>query len=169
MSFSTDGICQIALVVEDIEATVKRYEKLFNLKDLKIEPLPKSKDIPAYFHNQPGDFSGCKICAFKLGPVVLEMVEPDEKPSPWRTFLDAHGQGVQHIGFVVDDKYAALESLEGIGCKPFHVGYFPDMTYVFVDAMDKLGVDFNIKQAGENNREKIARLVAKPDEPVDSI
>ena len=169
MGIKTDGICQIALVVKDIEATVKLYENMFGLSDLRIDPLPKAKDVPAYYRGRPGDFSGCRICAFKLGNMVLEMVEPDEKPSPWKEFLDAHGQGVQHIGFQVDDKYEALAALEAEGCKPTHVGYFPSMTYVFVDTNEKFGIDFNIKQAGEDNNEKIAKLLAKPSESIDSI
>ncbi|HEY5584371.1 MAG TPA: VOC family protein [Ruminiclostridium sp.] len=169
MGINTDGICQIALVVSNIEDTVKQYEKAFGLKDLKIEFLPETKNIPAYFKGQLGDFSGCRICAFKLGSVALEMIEPDEKPSPWREFLDTHGQGVQHIGFLVDDKYEALKTLEDEGCKPFHVGYFPNMTYVFVDTLSKFGVDFNIKQANEHNEEKIAKLLSKPNESITSI
>jgi len=43
------------------------------------------------------------------------------------------------------------------------------MTYVFVDTLDKLCVDFNIKQVDENNSEKISKLVAKPSEPIDLI
>ncbi len=169
MSIKTDGICQIALVVNDIESVAKHYEEMFGLEGLKIEYLPKPDKIPAYFRQQPGDFSGCRICAFKLGPVVLEMIQPDDKPSPWKEFLDKHGQGVQHIGFITDDKYTALDTLERVGCRPFHVGYFPDMTYIFIDAAEKFGVDFNIKQTNENNRDKIAKLLAMPDKPIDSI
>ncbi|NLL67279.1 MAG: lactoylglutathione lyase [Clostridiaceae bacterium] len=169
MSIKTDGICQIALVVRDIEAMVRNYEKMFGLKGLKIENLPKPDKIPAYYRGKPGDFSGCKICSFKLGPVVLELVQPDDKPSPWRDFLDKHGQGVQHIGFMTGDKYTALEELEKVGCKPFHVGYYPDLTYIFVDAAEQFGVDFNIKQGNESNREKISRMLAMPDKPIDSI
>jgi len=169
MSIKTDGICQIALVVRDIEATVRNYEEMFGLKGLKIENLPKPNEIPAYYRGKPGDFSGCKICAFKLGPVVLELVQPDDTPSPWKEFLDKHGEGVQHIGFMTEDKYAALEDLEKLGCKPFHVGYYPNLTYIFVDTAGKFGVDFNIKQGNEHNEEKIAKLLATPDEPIDSI
>jgi len=55
---------------------------------------------------------------------------------------------------------------------PFQEPYspaFPSMTYVFVDTHEKFGVDFNIKQSGEDNNEKIAKLLAKPREPIDSI
>jgi methylmalonyl-CoA/ethylmalonyl-CoA epimerase len=72
--------------------------------------------------------------------------ETDENPSTFREFLDAHGQGVHHIGFQVGEaRDAVVEDLEAAGYTMRTVGMYPDGSWTIVDSEDKLGVNLNIK------------------------
>jgi methylmalonyl-CoA/ethylmalonyl-CoA epimerase len=52
----------------------------------------------------------------------LQLCEPNDSPSPQRKFLDRTGDGVFHIGFVVDDVDDATEQIHSLGMKTWMYG-----------------------------------------------
>jgi len=44
-----------------------------------------------------------KIATADLGPVKLELIQVIHGEPPHRDFLDLHGEGLQHIGFYVEN------------------------------------------------------------------
>jgi hypothetical protein len=94
---------------------------------------------------------------------VLELVQPGAKAGPWKDRLDKHGEGLQHISFIVPDRKKAQGELQAVGApKPYHIGYWPGGTYSFTDSVAQLGVEVNIK-TDDDNVPKKAQLLADPD------
>jgi len=137
-------ICQIALVVRDIETTARNYAEVFGLPMPRIFTLPPVEEAHTSFHGQLTR-SRAKLAVFDLGSVVLELTEPDDEPSSWREFLDTKGEGVHHIGFMVDDLPRSLEALRKRGIPERHSGDYPGGRYVFVESAAQLGVILNVK------------------------
>ena len=162
MTIGTQKVCHIAFVVSDIKAVTKRWSEILGVSMPDISYLPGPDDIPCYTDGKPGDYSDVQISVIQLENILLEFVQPGKNPSPWRTFMDEHGEGVQHISFVVPDKHKALDAVKEVtGSAPFHAGYYPGGSYIFLDTFSKLGCEINIK-ADEDNTSRIAEYKQDP-------
>ena len=137
-------ICQIALVVRDIETTARNYAEIFGVPVPRIFTLPPVEEAHTTFRGQPTR-SRARLAVFDLGSVVLELTEPDDEPSSWKEFLDTKGEGVHHIGFMVDDLPGSLDELRRRGIPERHSGDYPGGRYVFVESAAQLGVILNVK------------------------
>ena len=56
----------------------------------------------------------------------IQLCEPGEGGSAQRAFLDAHGEGVFHLGFTVPDLDAAEADSKALGLEPWMRGRLPD-------------------------------------------
>ena len=52
-----------------------------------------------------------------LGNIELEIFEPDNKPSPWKEFLDAKGEGIHHLAFKVENLQKEIDRLAAQGAE----------------------------------------------------
>ena len=82
-----------------------------------------------------------------MGAVDFELLQPDDKPSTWKTFLEEHGEGVHHVGIVVQDKEQALGSLSERGIDIRFWGGYPGGSYHIADTKDLMGVFLNVKHS----------------------
>jgi hypothetical protein len=90
------AITQIAIVVKDLRKTMKQYYETlgwgpWNVYEHKPPRLHDTvlRGVPTYF-----TFTGAEA---HVGPVDVELIEPDEGPSIYKEWLDARGEGVHHI------------------------------------------------------------------------
>ena len=135
----TNVICQIGLVVRDIERSAKAYADVFGMEMPKIivtdpEELAHTKFRGASTHAR------AKLAFFKMGQLSLELIEPVGEPSTWKEFLDAHGEGVHHIAFQVEGMDQVLEFLEGKGISVVQRGDYTGGRYSYVGSAPVLGV-----------------------------
>lgn len=137
-------ICQIAIVVRDIEKTARSFSEVFGLPMPEIFTVPPAEEAHTRFHGQPTR-TRARLAVLRMGPIALELTEPDDEPSSWKDFLEKHGEGVHHIGFMVDDLQRTLSFLKAKGIEERHSGDYPGGRYVFVESADSLGVLLNIK------------------------
>lgn len=135
----TNNIIQVGIVVRDIEKTAKLYSKIFGVE------MPNIRNAyPNITYRGQKITTHSKLCSFSMGNVTLELVQPDEGPSSWREFLDSHGEGVHHIGVVVNDLQGAFDTLAEHGIDKRQYGGAQWGSYTIVNS-DALGVLFNIK------------------------
>jgi hypothetical protein len=170
MKVDSKTICQIAIIVDELDPVVANYKKVFNLPEPKVFNLPASSAVPAFTDGKQGEYSDCRMAVFEFDNVVLEITQPGKGDSPWKRWLDAHGPGVQHIGFRIPEanKDEAFKVLESTGSTLYHAGFYPGGTYTFVDGFKAFGLDFNIKWEADN-REKIAAMIAHPEEVLKTL
>jgi methylmalonyl-CoA/ethylmalonyl-CoA epimerase len=108
-----------AVVVKDLDKAAKRMEAL------GIGQFVKGGGPPAgaeglFYHGRPLT-SGFKARLMRIGNMQLEFIQPDDKPNPWREFLDTHGEGIHHLGFQVKDVEKEVHRLTGLGAEvPFY-------------------------------------------------
>jgi methylmalonyl-CoA/ethylmalonyl-CoA epimerase len=72
----------------------------------------ESRFDQALVHGQPTPFS-LRIAFGALGGVLLELLEPLDDRSPHAEFLDANGEGMHHLAFLVadfDEQLAAVRA-----------------------------------------------------------
>jgi methylmalonyl-CoA/ethylmalonyl-CoA epimerase len=93
----------VGIVVKDLKKTIERLESL------GLGPFERFN--PEWFPPLVGEVmfrgkplrSKTRMSKVKVGNVELEIFQPVEGESPWKEFLDSHGEGIHHIGFLVDD------------------------------------------------------------------
>src|SRR6202142_2442237 len=111
--FRTPPIKQCAIVVHDLDEAVRRFAA-----ELDIGPWTAYRLAPPLLkqmrhHGDEVEFSLRHALAWQ-GELQFELVQPLEGPSIFAEHLQAHGEGLHHVGRYVADRPAAVaEALAG--------------------------------------------------------
>jgi catechol 2,3-dioxygenase-like lactoylglutathione lyase family enzyme len=135
----TNVICQVGLVVRDINRSIEAYSQVFGLPKPEIVVTEGPEVARTKFRESPTD-ARAKLAFFDMGQLSLELIEPVGGPSTWREFLDEKGEGVHHIAFVVQDTDEAVSFLEGVGIEVIQQGDYTGGRYTYLDSASSLGV-----------------------------
>lgn len=134
----TDVVCQVAIVVKDIEAKAKAWAQLLGV-DPPAWNLTDTADKSHISYLGGATEARAKLAFFQIGPQVrLELIEPVGRPSTWGQFLDAHGEGIHHVAFFVKGMDEVLLKLEGVGLKAVQRGDYKGGRYAYVDGEAQL-------------------------------
>lgn len=163
MAIGTKSVVHIAFVVKDIEKTVDNWSRLLGLsKKPDIWNIPGPDVAPTLTNGKPELYKNCRISVIKLDNLTLEIVQPGDEPSPWKTHLEKHGEGFQHMAFLVPDEAEARRTIKEVcGAESeYHIGYYPGQSYAFFDTFDALKTELNIKVDGDY-KDTIGKLQKK--------
>ncbi|MDD3278940.1 MAG: VOC family protein [Lachnospiraceae bacterium] len=138
-------ICQVAMVVKDLEKTAGEYAKLFGVPMPEIFQVPPQEIAHTQFEGEPTK-TRAKLAVFDLGQVVLELTQPDEEPSSWKDFLEKNGDGIHHIAFTTKDRDAVVKYFEEHGMPIRHYGEYPGGNYTVFDSREKFGTFLQVKE-----------------------
>jgi catechol 2,3-dioxygenase-like lactoylglutathione lyase family enzyme len=141
----TDVVCQVGIIVNDIEATSQRVSDILGL------PKPPTLQTPGYdivkttYKGEPSEATA-KLAFFNTGQVQIELIEPDEKPSVWRDYLEAKGEGAQHIAFRINDTKRVTDYLAQHGIEISQQGFYADGSgmYTYMDSDALLGTTIEL-------------------------
>lgn len=160
MGIGTKKVCHISFVVKDIDKTVKNWAAFLGIDMPRIWNIPKPEEAPALTDGKLEDYSDCRISVIEMDNLVLEFVQPGERTSPWKTWMEKNGEGFQHMAFVVEDREKAKQLIkEELGVNDwYHIGYYPGGAYAFYDTKEALATEINIKD-NQDNRAIIAELL----------
>jgi catechol 2,3-dioxygenase-like lactoylglutathione lyase family enzyme len=136
----TDVVTQVGLIVRDIEKTTMRYVDVLGLAAPEIEVTAGYEITKTTYRGQPSSATA-KLAFFHLGQLTLELIQPDERPSVWRDFLERNGEGAHHIAFNVQDTRRAVDRLAGSGIRVAQQGLYSDGSgmYTYMDSQAVLG------------------------------
>ena len=93
---------QIGVIVKDLSKAVEHYTSL-GIGPFETLTGIESRERMMWGKPIPVDAFKVDIRIAKLGELDLELVQPIEGKSIWKDFLDTHGEGINHLGFFVDD------------------------------------------------------------------
>ncbi len=134
-------VVQVAIVVRDIEASSKRWAELLGMPVPQISTTRPGHEVKEIYRGQPSE-GQVKLTFFNLGQVVIELLQPVSDGTSWKEFLDKKGEGVQHLGFQVEDLEMTSDALARAGYPVLHQGRYDadNGTYVYHETLDELGV-----------------------------
>ena len=135
----TNVICQIGIVVRDIEQTAKAYADIFGMDMPQIRITDTEEITHIKFCGAPTQ-ARAKLAFFQMGSLSLELIEPVGEPSTWKEFLDEHGESVHHIAFRIKGMDEVLESLNEKDISLIQQGDYTGGRYAYVDSAPVLGV-----------------------------
>ena len=147
MSIGTKKLVHIAFVVRDLDKVVDAWTKILGIERPRIWNIPGPDVAPVLTNGHPEIYTNCRISVIQLENVTLELTQPGDEPSPWKTFLEKHGEGMMHMAFLTPDEEEAFRTIkEACGTDGYyHIGYYPDQSYSFVDTFDSLNTEVIIK------------------------
>jgi hypothetical protein len=111
------GIKQMALVVRDIDASMRAYWELLRMGPWTGYTLTPDILKDMHYRGGPGDFSFRHALAWKDG-VQMELIQPLSGRSIFDDFLREHGEGLHHVGIYVPDQPKAVAELKAAGFRP---------------------------------------------------
>jgi catechol 2,3-dioxygenase-like lactoylglutathione lyase family enzyme len=136
----TRRVCQIAVVVRDIEKARQAYAGFFGLPVPDIIKPSAANLTNHTFAGEPTD-AECLLAFFNLENTVLELIQPLGGRSSWQQVLDEKGEGVHHIAFQVTDVAGKVSALATHGISLLHQGGDPKTgQFTYFDARQKLGI-----------------------------
>lgn len=149
-------ITQICIVVRNVREANSNWAKILGLPEEEIETIFPD-GILHYTHGRATEYRDCQVAKYQLDNFVLELIQPGPTPSPWRAFLEKHGQGVFHFCILVNDRKVFQQRLADISVNlPYHIGYHPGGSYSYVDSKEQLGLELSV-----NNQADYTDLIRK--------
>ena len=98
----TLDIKHVAIVVEDIQKSLRFWQDILGLQVSRIEEVPDQQSVVAFLDS---------------GAIQVELVEPTTDDSGVARFLQKRGPGLHHVCFEVDDLDQSLEHLRSHGVR----------------------------------------------------
>jgi methylmalonyl-CoA/ethylmalonyl-CoA epimerase len=135
------AINQIGIVVRDLEKAVEHY-----WKDLGIGPWvfitlgPGVKKLA--YHGEPCPHV-VKAAMAQIGALQIELLEPVSGKSPHQDYLEQRGEGVQHLGIIVENLDQAAQEMKQLGYQEIMSaeGFLPngEGAAIYFDTQSNLG------------------------------
>jgi catechol 2,3-dioxygenase-like lactoylglutathione lyase family enzyme len=106
-------VSQIGVVVRDLAKAVKYYTDTFGIGPFTVVDFAPEKH---FVRGKPVPIK-LRIGIAQMGAVQIEFIEPVEGDAPHKQFLEERGEGLQHLGFFVNnyDEWMAYLKEQGIG------------------------------------------------------
>jgi methylmalonyl-CoA/ethylmalonyl-CoA epimerase len=137
----------IGIVVDDLDASLEHYRKLFEIRDADLIYERDYDDIDP----DTGVSEVMHFALFPVGEVYLELIEP-VSDGPVKKFLDKTGGGVHHLGITTNDvkeewklHESMREELGVLGDKPRVDQY--NVSYWFLHPKKNYGAMFEVDAA----------------------
>ncbi|HEY95728.1 MAG TPA: hypothetical protein G4O15_12410 [Dehalococcoidia bacterium] len=135
----------VGLSVKNMDEAIKFYTSLGGTTDNnpgRILDSEKIGGLKTYGKDDAPPWK-IKIKMLNLGPLTLELTEPVEGDNFNKTYMDEHGEGANHIAYMVDNLDEEVAELEARGVPAM---YHASGIYAYMDARKVGGVVIELMQ-----------------------
>jgi hypothetical protein len=147
---------QVALVVRDIEASMRTYVERYGIGPWEIYDFNPDTVEDMQANGEPLEASW-RLALARVGNVMWELIQPLDDRSPYAEFLARHGEGVHHVGMAGADYQGTLAELAAEGRVPLLSGSFRGIDFAYLPTDADLGVATEIFSAVPSGQEPDAR------------
>jgi catechol 2,3-dioxygenase-like lactoylglutathione lyase family enzyme len=144
----------IAIVVKNVDEAVKFYT---SIGIGPFEEYPSLRDYTKLKQKDEIGFYNIRVKVAQIGPIQIQLVQPGEGKSLYKDFLMKKGEGVFHLGFVVEDVDKSEAEVKKLGLHVLSSGRRKDGSgFSYLDTDEKGGVTLLIRQSpsGKQNDSK---------------
>jgi 4-hydroxyphenylpyruvate dioxygenase-like putative hemolysin len=142
----------LSVVVRNMDEAIKFYESI-GIGPFKDYP-PLKEYVKLNVQDETGFFN-LKFKIAQVGDIQIQLCQPGEGKSPYKDFLEKKGEGVYHLGFVVDDVDGSEAELKKRGLKVLSSGRRKDGSgFSYLDTAGKGGVVLLIRKSPGGKQKK---------------
>lgn len=149
LPFLAGGVAQVALVVEDLDATVANYWRLFGIGPWHFYTYGRPLLTAMTYRGAPAEYA-MRVALANIGPLRIELIEMVSGDTVYAEHVARHGYGVHHLGVLVDDMATALAEAEAAGWTVTQdgagFGRGGDGHYAYLDTEADIGVTLELIQ-----------------------
>ncbi len=149
LPFLASGVAQIALVVQDLDATVERYWRLFGVGPWHFYTYARPLVKAMTYRGAPADYA-MRVALANIGPLRIELIEMISGQTIYAEHVAKHGYGLHHLGVLVDDMATALATARAAGWTVIQdgagFGRDGDGHYAYLDTEEIIGVTIELIQ-----------------------
>jgi len=111
-------VYQVGVIVRDMDQAVEYYQAL------GIGPFEPSRSIltDRRVYGKPADDVRNRVMSAQMGQVQFELIQPVSGKSVQMGFLEKHGEGINHLAFIVDNLDQEVARLAEKGFKVISSG-----------------------------------------------
>lgn len=134
MPIASGPVIQVAWVTDDLVSTERLLSEQFGVASWTRIPDVVFGSDTTTLRGEPVELT-LHVSLGYAGDLQLELIEPVSGPGIHREFLDAHGPGLHHVCFGVDDLDAACAGAEAAGVPVLMRGAMMDgeIEFAYVD------------------------------------
>ena len=130
---------QIAIVVRDLQATMRTYVEDYGIGPWAIYEFNPGVVSDLQQGGEPVE-TAWRLALAQVGHLQWELIEPLDDRSDYARFLAAHGEGVHHVGVAVPSYDDAVASVEAKGRKVVLGGEYNGVKFAYLPTGEDLGV-----------------------------
>jgi len=162
VTIANGPITQVCWVTDDIEAAERLLSEQFGVGAWMRIPDVEFGPGETTLRGEPVRFVA-HISLGYAGDLQLELIQPVEGPTIHAEFLAAHGPGLHHVCFEVEDVAAACEAAEAAGVPVLMRGSMMDgeIEFAYVDGSAGGAPYVELARIGPRMREFYAAVKAQ--------
>jgi len=139
-------ISQVGIVVRDLEKSVALYTSILGIGPFRIVPPEEFQSTDMILRGRPAYWK-VKVAFAQVGPVTIELIEHLEGESLLKEFLEAKGEGLHHLGCLVDDIEEEIAKFEKQGIAVLQRGTnIGRSKWAYMDTEPILGIVIELRQ-----------------------
>lgn len=146
-SFKEGGTMQVAYVVRDLEAAMKRHWDTFGIGPWDIYQFEPGKVENYVYRGKPATHT-CLIAVTWSGDTQLELMQPLTGYSIYDEHLEKHGEGLHHIKLFYADCHKAVEEFTRKGYPVIQSGRIDEDEHYYLDTEKDFGYVIELGNAG---------------------
>jgi methylmalonyl-CoA/ethylmalonyl-CoA epimerase len=160
LSYVGRSLEQVAFVVKDLDAAQRFFRQTMGIPRFYVIDHFGSRATEKTFRGQPAnhDFS---IALAYSGNTQIELIQHLAGETCYREFLERKGEGMQHLGFFLDDRDRHNQALAEFNRNGFSIlqsGRFGGASYTYFDTEDAIGAVMEIVFLDDRSKELMARI-----------
>ena len=132
-------IMQIAVVVKDCDATVRKYADDYGIGPWAIYEFNPDTVSDMIIDGKPVKYA-MRLALADIGGVQWEIIQPKDDISIYAQFLKEHGEGLHHVAFGTDNYEKTVQFYRDKGRPVLQGGTWEGLTYTYLDSRKDLGV-----------------------------
>ncbi len=140
-------INQIALVVRDLDAAMRRYWETLGVGPWKVYTYGPPLVRGMTYRGKAQEYR-MRLALAQVGPLVVELIQPLSGDNIYVEHLDRKGEGLHHVGIFVPSFDQAVAEAERQGFSVLQsgrgFGRFGDGGYAYLDTEAAFGVIFEL-------------------------
>jgi hypothetical protein len=146
-TFEEGAAMQVAMVVRDMDAAMKRHWDVFKIGPWDIYTFDATKVRDYTYRGKPATHS-CLIAVTRSGDTQLELMQPLTGYSIYDEHLERRGEGLHHVKFYYKDCKKAVADFAGRGYPVIQSGRFDEDEHYYLDTEKDYGYIVELGNAG---------------------